>query len=58
MYAYMRRLSRCRPCDFIAHGGMTLEWTNYTHMIVGPNSSMTVLKCQIDKTNNSEMSVL
>ncbi len=38
-------------------GAMILEWLDGTRMEVGPNTIMTILKCQINKARNTEQSV-
>jgi len=40
-----------------ADGQLTLEWLDGTRLVVGPDTLLTVLKCQINKSNDTETSV-
>ncbi len=40
-----------------ADGQLTLEWLDGTRMVIGPDTLLTVLKCQINKSNDTEISL-
>lgn len=41
-----------------ADGQLTLEWLDGTRLVVGPETVLTILKCQVNKSSDAETSIL